>query len=456
MAEVFLARYVGPEGFEKRLVIKRVLPRFNHDQHLLRMFFEEAKTHVSLSHGNLVSVFDFGRVGNDYFIAMEHVEGVDLAAVLTAAGGPLPPSLVAHLGIELCRGLAYVHRRGFVHRDVTPRNVLLSLDGEVKLSDFGLVLAAEREDAPGVRGTLAYIPPEQARAERVDGRGDLFSLGVVLAEAVTGKRVRSAATVEEALEKARAGEPLHIEGPLAEVIARATQTNPADRFANADEMLSAIEKESLGSRESAIRELARRVAEIAPSLSVPARVTGDASTQPAETVNERRRPSEETYFRDSKSESIVDEILARPKRWGWIFALAAAGVIAGGVALRAAHVERPIVDLGTIDLGTIDLGTIDLGTIDLAPPVDLARPIDLAPAEITHPKAKRVYGTLQIQCTPWCIPFIDGQKSGQDGRNHSLRVLVGRHQIEARRLDDRQKRELSIHEGAQKLEFKFE
>src|SRR5439155_5162460 len=96
MAEVFLARYVGPEGFEKRLVIKRVLPRLSDDRHLLRMFFEEAKTHVSLSHGNLVSVFDFGRVGNEYFLAMEHVPGADLGLLLHAArtdGGPLPAAL---------------------------------------------------------------------------------------------------------------------------------------------------------------------------------------------------------------------------------------------------------------------------------------------------------------------------------------------------------------------------
>src|SRR5437870_12137782 len=105
MAEVFLARYVGPEGFEKRLVIKRVLPRLSDDRHLLRMFFEEAKTHVSLSHGNLVSVFDFGRVGNDYFIAMEHVHGADLGTLLaaeSAAGRTLAPPLCAYIGIDLC------------------------------------------------------------------------------------------------------------------------------------------------------------------------------------------------------------------------------------------------------------------------------------------------------------------------------------------------------------------
>src|SRR5262249_21476418 len=163
--EVFLARYRGPEGFEKRLVIKRVLSSRAADQRFLSLFFEEARLQVSLSHGNLVPVFDFGRVGNDYFLAMEHVEGRDLGALLAAGrerGRALAPMLCAYVGAEVCRGLAYVHRRGFVHRDVTPRNILLSRDGEVKLSDFGVALAQESTVAPGVRGTLAYMAPEQA------------------------------------------------------------------------------------------------------------------------------------------------------------------------------------------------------------------------------------------------------------------------------------------------------
>ena len=163
---------------------------------------------MSLSHGNLVPVFDFGRVGNAYFIAMEHVRGCDLGTLLAAAhkrGEKLPPLLVAHLGIELCRGLAYVHRRGFVHRDVSPRNVLVSVEGEVKLSDFGVALASASEAAPGVRGTVAYMAPEQARGERPDARADLFALGMVLAEALLGRRVRASADDAAALAAARAG-----------------------------------------------------------------------------------------------------------------------------------------------------------------------------------------------------------------------------------------------------------
>src|SRR5205814_8727751 len=120
-----------------------------------------------------------------------------------------------------------VPRRGFVHRDVSPRNVLLSSDGEVKLSDFGLALAAASEAAPGVRGTLAYMAPEQARGERVDGRGDLYALGIVLAEALLGRRAREAASDAEALALARAGAPVEPPGPLGAIVARATQSAPA-------------------------------------------------------------------------------------------------------------------------------------------------------------------------------------------------------------------------------------
>ncbi|HEX4458094.1 MAG TPA: serine/threonine-protein kinase, partial [Polyangia bacterium] len=357
MAEVFLARYVGPEGFEKRLVIKRVLPHYSDDQRLLRMFFEEARTHVSLSHGNLVSVFDFGRVGNEYFIAMEHVHGADLARLMFscgAAGPRLPASLVAYIGMEVCRGLAYVHRRGFVHRDISPRNVLLSVDGEVKLSDFGLVAGSEDPNASSVRGTLAYISPEQARGERVDGRGDLYSLGVVLAEALLGRLVRSAENQAQALALARDPEPIRIDGALGAVIARATQPRIEERFASADEMLRALERDTatLGEgRETAVQELAARVQAIARHATTrsesPRPAAGGTATElPAgrqTALGKRHADAAATYYRDNASASFVDDVLvpaaaARRGQSRWVAMGGALLVLVGAPLLwRAMH-----------------------------------------------------------------------------------------------------------------------
>jgi serine/threonine protein kinase len=509
MAEVFLARYVGPEGFEKRLVIKRVLPRFASDSRLLRMFFEEARTHVSLSHGNLVSVFDFGRVGDEYFIAMEHVRGADLGLLLSDSrldGARLPPSTTAHLGIELCRGLGYVHRRGFVHRDVSPRNVLISVDGEVKLSDFGLVLGPASDAAPGARGTLAYTSPEQARGERVDGRSDLYSLAVVLAEALSGQRLRAAADDDEALAIARAGAPIAVDGPLAHVIARATRTAPTERFADADEMLIAIEREAaaLGvGREASVRDLATRIAALAPADAVeqarPAVAT--PPTAPDETADLRqKKPSseaEETYYRGNESASFVDAVLGAPPQDGAkiavngrrrrgrarlaIAAIAALVAVAGavGIGARALWSKRsstvtesrsqksestpskseskstkPEVELPRAEsiLSSAVTGAKPAAPL---PPVEIAARRS-SPAHAPPPRAPVATGTLLVQCTPWCVPYVDDTARGPDRKNHTLTLPAGSHHVEARRLGDRLERVVEIHAGQREtVDFEF-
>lgn len=481
MAEVFLARYVGPEGFEKRLVIKRVLPRLSDDRHLLRMFFEEAKTHVSLSHGNLVSVFDFGRVGNDYFIAMDYVHGGDLATLLAferQAGRALSPSLVAYLGIEICRGLGYVHRRGFVHRDVSPRNVLLSIDGEVKLSDFGLVLKSE-SDVQGVRGTLAYTSPEQARGERVDARGDLYSVGVVLAEALAGKRLRDAVDAEAALALARAGAPIAIEGPLADVVARATQTDPDARFSGSEEMMAAIERASaaLGrGRESAARELAAKMAELAPVAEAALALSearGAASTIAGKAA---RASLAETYFRDNASVAFVDEVMSAPaggrpaprRQWlPWVAAMVAA-LVAGGFALRAARspavaAPPPAVAVSAPSVAapapSVPASAPSVAPSPSAPPASpvVASPLPTRSRNLVRRPATAESGTVEVQCQPWCVPYVDGSARGEDGRNHTLTLSAGRHRLEVRRLDDRLQRTVQVRAGqSQRVEFAFE
>jgi hypothetical protein len=481
MAEVFLARYQGPEGFEKRLVIKRVLPKLGSDRRFLKLFFDEARTQVSLSHGNLVPVFDFGRVGNAYFIAMEHVPGCDLGALLSAArdhGATVPPRLVAHLGAELLRGLAYVHRRGFVHRDLAPRNVLLSRDGEVKLSDFGVALAASLETA-GVRGTLAYMAPEQARGERVDGRADLYALGLVLAEALTGRRARPSASDEAALTSARSGGPATVEGPLASIILRATQADPAARFADADEMLLALEKEAAtlerGSTAPA-RELAALVAGWMPESDAPH--SAAAELPPGTAVTE----GEETYFRDRESASFVEEVLpparARPR---WLLpAGAAALLVALSTGVMAWRAFTPPPPAPVVD-GPTQAGRA-LGPAPAAPPASATPPPSTPPTEEKPPAAEATgkppaptprapapvnvrhhvspalaAGTVLIHCTPWCVPFVDGERRGQDGRNHTLSLSAGPHRVVAERLDDRQERAVRVEPGASStVDFTFE
>ncbi len=469
MAEVFLARHRGPGGFEKRLVIKRILPSLAADPRFLRLFFEEARLHVTLAHGNLVPIFDFGRVGNDYFLAMEYVEGADLGALLEAqrkAGQHLPPMCVAFIGQELCRALQHVHRNGLVHRDLTPRNVLISVDGEIKLSDFGV---AQRGDVVGsVRGTVAYMAPEQARGEAVDARADLYSLGLVLAEAATGTRVRARNDeVNAGLAAASSATRVQIEGPFAAFVARATEPDPAARFPDALAMAAALEgiERQLGySRAEASAALAERVRPI----SVP-----PGAEQQIAVSNE----GPATYFRDAATQASIVEVIVQPpvvapprRSRAWIGALvigiAAVAFVARGPWSGSTGGGRPSAQSPIEDLAR--------AAPDLAgPPADLAAPPDLArslpdlrragavrPAITHHPRPHEpVAGeaSLRVYCSPWCVIEIDGSRRGEDGREHVVKLPAGRHQLVARRLEDVQRRAIELSAGAEiRVDLGFE
>ena len=200
MAELYLAAALGPEGFEKDVVIKRVRPGLADDPGFVRMFIAEARVASRLNHANLVHIFDFDKHQDTYYLAMEYVRGHSLWELRRRCqerGVPVPPTLAAQIGMELARGLAYAHRLteggkplGLVHRDVTPHNVLLSFDGAVKLTDFGIAKAGGRSTASGMlKGKFAYMSPEQARGDAVDARTDVFALGVTLWELLTGSRL---------------------------------------------------------------------------------------------------------------------------------------------------------------------------------------------------------------------------------------------------------------------------
>ncbi|MEO1337271.1 MAG: serine/threonine-protein kinase, partial [Myxococcota bacterium] len=207
MAELFLARYSGPGGFEKRCALKRILPQFAADETFTRMFLTEAKVTAQLDHPNIVQIFELGQDENgQYFIAMELVNGVNLRQLLTMAKQrrqPIPPELASYIALQALEGLAYAHEMrdssgeplNLVHRDISPQNILVSFEGAVKLVDFGIVKGSSisSETQTGMlKGKVAYMSPEQATGESLDGRSDLFALAVVLYELIAGERPFSA------------------------------------------------------------------------------------------------------------------------------------------------------------------------------------------------------------------------------------------------------------------------
>src|SRR5580700_3180506 len=221
MAEIYLARQKTELGPARRCVVKQILPGLAGDPQFSDMLVHEAKLAARLSHANVVQVFDLGRADERLFIAMEYVEGFDLNDLLrrcSRAKVPMPFELGVHVVREALRGLDYAHRRtddegrplGIVHRDVSPSNLLLSFDGEVKVCDFGIARAnqaIEEGDArpkehdldEALKGKAGYMSPEHARGETVDARADVFAAGIVLWELAAGRRMYKAGDGRDSL-----------------------------------------------------------------------------------------------------------------------------------------------------------------------------------------------------------------------------------------------------------------
>lgn len=203
MAELLLARSTGIEGFQKVVVLKRILPQLAHDADFVEMFLAEARLAATLEHPNIVPVFDFGRAGSDYFFTMPYVHGRDLLAILRqlqVRTQRLPLGQVVSIALGVAAGLHYAHEQvGFdgeplriVHRDISPANVMVTYEGHIKVADFGIAKAAAQTNVTkvGVRkGKAAYMSPEQIRGEPIDRRSDVFALGVVLWEMATMRRL---------------------------------------------------------------------------------------------------------------------------------------------------------------------------------------------------------------------------------------------------------------------------
>ena len=257
MAEVWRARRRGVEGFQKTVAIKKILSHLTGSPDFVTMFIDEAKLAAQLSHNNIIQIYDLGKVANDFFIAMEYVEGKDLRSILTAAeesNRPLPLGLGLFVVSAVARALDYAHRQrdfedrplGLVHRDVSPQNVLLSYEGEIKLCDFGIVKAVAKASTTqmgALKGKLQYMSPEQAWGKTVDARSDIFSLGSVLFEVLTGTKLFSGDSEIGVLDAVRECKIPALRSLLPElpeeidhIVLKALAKSPEDRFQTAGEL----------------------------------------------------------------------------------------------------------------------------------------------------------------------------------------------------------------------------
>ncbi|MGZ6142010.1 MAG: protein kinase domain-containing protein [Myxococcales bacterium] len=273
MAEVYKAKTVGVEGFEKLVAIKRILPSVAEDEEFIKMFVDEAKITSQLSHSNLAQTFDLGKIDDTYYIAMEYVPGKDLRAVferMKRRGDRMPLPLAAFVVSRVCEGLDYAHRKRdaggrelhIVHRDVSPQNIILSYEGEVKLIDFGIAKAANKitkTQAGILKGKFGYMSPEQVRGLPLDGRSDIFAAGVVLYELCTGERLFTGSSdfsVLEKVQQAKVTPPSQVEPSiplkLERIILKALAREPEDRYQHAADVAADLTRFLLDSQQKPV------------------------------------------------------------------------------------------------------------------------------------------------------------------------------------------------------------
>lgn len=363
MAEVWRASMLGLEGFRKTVAIKKILPHLAENGDFVRMFIEEAKLAAQLNHENLVDIYDLGKIDSSFFIAMEFVDGHDLRSVLNRlrqSAEQIPLGLALLIAAEVASGLGYAHSRksaggerlDLVHRDVSPRNVLIGSDGRVRLCDFGVAKAVSsviRTEIGALKGKLQYMSPEQASGKPVDARSDIYSLGSVLYEMVAGKRLFRADNEASLLDAVRAG---NVDDPaqhnpglppdVRRVLLKALARKPSARYQKAsgfaEELMNLARSFDPLPSEQALGEFAQELFE-EPDIVRVSRASGDLPEEPASQRPSTESARIETATRPSAMSSIstVRRLVVKSRAarfWlGVAAGLIAAGLVAGGLKL---------------------------------------------------------------------------------------------------------------------------
>ncbi len=262
MAELYRAKITGVKGFEKLIAIKKILPHLTSEESLITSFIEEAKLAAFLQHPNIVQIYDFGNMEGKYFLAMEYLFGKDLKYVTNKSeqkNKPLRLEDSLHIVARVCKGLNYAHTLkdfhgkslNIIHRDIGPQNIFITYDGQVKIIDFGIAKAANqntRTQADLIKGKVAYMSPEQAQGKQIDHRSDIFSIGILLYELVTRKRMFVGDTYQIYAKACKAEfEPPESAGKdlpsiLHEILNKALAKKPGQRYQSADEMAADLDQ----------------------------------------------------------------------------------------------------------------------------------------------------------------------------------------------------------------------
>ncbi len=372
MAEVWRARRRGVEGFQKTVAIKKILSHLTGSKDFVTMFIDEAKLAAQLSHNNIIQIYDLGKVGEDFFIAMEHVDGKDLRSILTAAQEtrrPVPVGLGLLIVSAVARALDYAHRKrdfdgdamGLVHRDVSPQNVMISFEGAIKLCDFGIVKAVAKASTTqmgALKGKLQYMSPEQAWGKSVDARSDIFSLGSVLYEVLTGTQLFSGESeigVLDAVRECRISSPRTIVSEIpeevAEIVLRALAKSPEERYQTAGDLEHDIRAVLDDFRpmpsQKVLATYLRSLFEVPASGAVAITAPATAAEPPEPAMDEApagassRSASEEPVAgRPAAAEVSAEPAESRGALWKWLAAAVLAGILIGAGFLAMSRLSR--------------------------------------------------------------------------------------------------------------------
>jgi eukaryotic-like serine/threonine-protein kinase len=414
MAETYLALRRGPGAFEQHVCLKRIRREHESDPEFVRQFMREAAIAAKLRHAAIAQVVDFGSDGNDYYLALELVDGLDLRALLDAVPAGLPAELVQHIAIELATALDFAHRGGgdggdtVVHRDVSSSNALISTEGEVKLTDFGIArsLDTPQHTRTGiVKGKVPYLAPEYARSGRFDARCDLFSLGVLLYECACGERPHHGATDLETLERAARGQRIALAArapalpvALCDAIEQLLEPDPELRFQTAAALLESLL--ALPAQSRARRELGALVARV--------RKPRASSATPLPPVADVLGPTRALVQAEGARDASSAIVVPGRKRGPWIalgISLAFAVFVLSVAWLRPPHkpqgaaaAPEPVAPVAA-----------PLPSPSAEPPVIAREPS--TPATTAAPDRVDT-GTIEVVMLPYGEIFVDGKRIG--------------------------------------------